>query len=202
MDETFSFPWDNPDNVIQDEIIIGENETTEINLNENSDLQVINIFSQNAEAPDISSEQVLYEDDFSTFTNGNQISEEVVIGEWEGNCAEEVVGNDQKMLEAAEIPLPMNQDVHIASKPYPCDFCNRRFKKKENLINHMAAHQRSHRYLECNVCGVRFIKNSDLVNHQKIHEYTVEPEFSPKFSIVGHKNTFVCQLCGVGELFM
>ncbi|KAJ8984933.1 hypothetical protein NQ317_012183 [Molorchus minor] len=75
--------------------------------------------------------------------------------------------------EDCEIPLPTAQDEYTAARPYPCDFCSRRFRKKANLMNHMVAHQ-TDRPHGCNLCGVRYIRKCDLMNHLKIHAYIPE----------------------------
>ncbi|XP_049776647.1 zinc finger protein 16 isoform X2 [Schistocerca cancellata] len=72
--------------------------------------------------------------------------------------------------EDVEIPLPQDQDSYLAARPYPCDFCSRRFRKKANLMNHMVAHQ-TDRPHGCNMCGARYRRKCDLINHMKIHAY-------------------------------
>ena len=69
-----------------------------------------------------------------------------------------------------EIPLPIDQDSYTNSRPYPCDFCSKRFRKKANLMNHMVTHQ-TERPHGCNLCGTRYVRKSDLNNHLKIHAY-------------------------------
>ncbi|CAH1115484.1 unnamed protein product [Psylliodes chrysocephalus] len=109
-----------------------------------------------------------------------QVSEEIITGEWEDNCAEEIVvgseeaiGTEEINQEDFDIPLPTDQDEYTAARPYPCDFCSRRFRKKANLMNHMVAHQ-TDRPHGCNLCGVRYIRKCDLMNHLKIHAYIPE----------------------------
>lgn len=74
-----------------------------------------------------------------------------------------------------EVPLPTDQDEYTASRPYPCDFCSRRFRKKANLMNHMIAHQNDRPHV-CNLCGARYIRKCDLLNHLKIHAYAPDHE--------------------------
>lgn len=69
-----------------------------------------------------------------------------------------------------EIPLPIDQDSYTNTRPYPCDFCSKRFRKKANLMNHMVTHQ-TERPHGCNLCGARYVRKSDLMNHLKIHAY-------------------------------
>ncbi|XP_063700449.1 zinc finger protein 569-like [Culicoides brevitarsis] len=108
-----------------------------------------------------------------------EITEEVVTQDWvQGDdCVQEVTVIDQidpveQNLNASDIiPLPEAQDEYTASRPYPCDFCSRRFRKKANLMNHMIAHQNDRPH-GCNLCGARYIRKSDLLNHLKTHAYT------------------------------
>ncbi|KAK7793275.1 hypothetical protein R5R35_006773 [Gryllus longicercus] len=111
-----------------------------------------------------------------------QVAEEEVICETWDNAEvahEEVVqmdGEEQGGYNASEdpddveIPLPLDQDAYTTMRPYPCDFCSRRFRKKANLMNHMVAHQ-TDRPHGCNLCGARYRRKCDLINHMKIHAY-------------------------------
>lgn len=69
-----------------------------------------------------------------------------------------------------EIPLPQDQDSYAASRPYPCDFCSKRFSKNANLMNHMICHQVDRPHL-CNLCGARYRRKSELITHMKIHAF-------------------------------
>lgn len=90
--------------------------------------------------------------------------------------SEEAVGGaEEQSQEDCDIPLPTDQDEYTAARPYPCDFCSRRFRKKANLMNHMVAHQ-TDRPHGCNLCGVRYIRKCDLMNHLKIHAYIPEAD--------------------------
>lgn len=114
-------------------------------------------------------------------TDGTFMEELVVTEEWnDETCPEIVVGSEENIGEGEAtnddvIPLPTDQDEYTAARPYPCDFCSRRFRKKANLMNHMVAHQ-SDRPHSCNLCGVRYIRKCDLMNHLKIHAYVPETE--------------------------
>ena len=62
----------------------------------------------------------------------------------------------------------MEQDEYTALRPYPCDFCSRRFRKKASLNNHMLAHQNDRPHL-CKLCGARFSRRAELISHFKAH---------------------------------
>lgn len=86
-----------------------------------------------------------------------------------------VTSGDYHESEMDTVPLQTDQDEYTTSRPYPCDFCSRRFRKKANLINHMVAHQNV-RPNVCNLCGSRYVRKCDLINHLKIHAYNIEDE--------------------------
>ncbi|XP_030762401.1 zinc finger protein 91 isoform X2 [Sitophilus oryzae] len=114
-----------------------------------------------------------------------EVTEEVITDQWgfAGECPEEmIIGSEEAVgavdgqaIEDEDIPLPTDQDEYTAARPYPCDFCSRRFRKKANLMNHMVAHQ-TDRPHGCNLCGVRYLRKSDLMNHLKSHAYIPESE--------------------------
>lgn len=109
-----------------------------------------------------------------------EVTEEIITNDWaQGEECVQVtvdqIGSVQLSSHIEEddmkVPLPEAQDEYTASRPYPCDFCSRRFRKKANLMNHMIAHQNDRPHV-CNLCGTRYIRKSDLLNHLKTHAYT------------------------------
>jgi len=78
-------------------------------------------------------------------------------------AAEQIAGNANSL----EL-LDMEQDEYTALRPYPCDFCSRRFRKKASLNNHMLAHQNDRPHL-CKLCGARFSRRNELISHFKAH---------------------------------
>ncbi|KAG5867641.1 hypothetical protein JTB14_006717 [Gonioctena quinquepunctata] len=202
MEESFGLTWEDSTNVVQtEEVICGiENEilpseseeftgvgeevteeiveTTENNVQDEVPVERImyltdgNVLVMN-EQPQPSYQQQLME---------CQVSEEIITEQWGDSCAEEIVvgseeavGTEEPSQEDCDIPLPTDQDEYTAARPYPCDFCSRRFRKKANLMNHMVAHQ-TDRPHGCNLCGVRYIRKCDLMNHLKIHAYIPETD--------------------------
>lgn len=120
--------------------------------------------------------------------------EEVITQDWplEGEdmvqvAMEQVVTSDNFQEEDVEtVPLHTDQDEYTTSRPYPCDFCSRRFRKKANLMNHMVAHQNVRDHC-CNLCGSRYVRKCDLINHLKIHAYNIEDEVSMGLQSTGGK---------------
>lgn len=87
-------------------------------------------------------QQQQQDDDFPS----NEITtEEVITEDWVEQGEERVeipvdqIITSQSNVENNEfdVPLPTQQDYYTASRPYPCDFCTRRFRKKTSLMNHM-----------------------------------------------------------------
>ena len=71
--------------------------------------------------------------------------EEIVMHDWtNGNnevleAVEESINAPLEQLASDEevIKIPVMEDEYLTSRPFPCDFCSRRFRKKANQINHM-----------------------------------------------------------------
>lgn len=78
-------------------------------------------------------------------------------------AAEQIAG-----ISSSQELLDMEQDEYTALRPYPCDFCSRRFRKKASLNNHMLAHQNDRPHL-CKLCGARFTRRAELISHFKAH---------------------------------
>lgn len=196
MEESFSLTWEDSGTVVQNEEVIYGTEETEILPGQTEEFQGADtVVSQNGE--EIQDGNIMYFTDENVLvmpeSNQNnfpehfmdcQVTEEVVTEQWEESCPEEIVvgseeavglSGEQASAEDIEIPLPTDQDEYTAARPYPCDFCSRRFRKKANLMNHMVAHQ-TDRPHGCNLCGVRYIRKCDLMNHLKIHAYIPEAE--------------------------
>lgn len=85
------------------------------------------------------------------------------------------IGHTSQIDQDIDVPLPTDPDEYTTSRPYPCDFCSRRFRKKTNLMNHMVAHKNDRPHF-CNLCGARYIRRVDLLNHLKVHAQVPESE--------------------------
>lgn len=193
MEESFGLTWEDSATVVQtEEVICGiENEILPAESEEFTGVaEEVTV----EETPGTSQENVpiMYLSDGNVlvmqqgsdgtfqeqFIDCNEVTEEVVTEQWVGDCPEEIVIGSEEAVgdveeqptDDCEIPLPTDQDEYTAARPYPCDFCSRRFRKKANLMNHMVAHQ-TDRPHGCNLCGVRYIRKCDLMNHLKIHAY-------------------------------
>lgn len=77
---------------------------------------------------------------------------------------DQLAGNDQN----EEVLVPLPTDEYTTLRPYPCDFCSRRFRKKANLTTHMVAHKNVKPHA-CNLCGARYLRKMELMEHLKHH---------------------------------
>ncbi|XP_055923940.1 uncharacterized protein LOC129954209 [Eupeodes corollae] len=122
---------------------------------------------------------VNFHDDYA---ETQMVTEEVITDDWVQHQGEERVEIPAEQIcgslshvtaQDIEVPLPTVQDEYTALRPYPCDFCSRRFRKKASLMNHMVAHQNDRPYV-CKLCGSRFFRRNDLINHLKVHAESSE----------------------------
>ncbi|KAK7067850.1 Broad-Complex, Tramtrack and Bric a brac, partial [Halocaridina rubra] len=91
-------------------------------------------------------------------------------------------------------------------RPYPCQFCESRFKKKQHLQNHERIHT-GEKYV-CNVCGQAFSRMHILKHHQeRKHSVLFDSLSSPheSFALNNPSHTpgqpdpfrpYACQICG------
>lgn len=77
---------------------------------------------------------------------------------------DQLTGTDQN----EEVLVPLPTDEYTTLRPYPCDFCSRRFRKKANLTTHMVAHKNVKPHA-CNLCGARYLRKMELMEHLKHH---------------------------------
>lgn len=86
---------------------------------------------------------------------------------------DQICGVNSNLILDADVPLPTAQDEYTALRPYPCDFCSRRFRKRTSLKSHIVAHQNDRPHV-CKLCSSRFFRRSDLINHLKAHAESSE----------------------------
>lgn len=196
--EDYTLAWGDPAAVIQNEEVICDIETEIIPGHseefQETEEELVEHNGQEEIIEEVDDSNIMYELNENNMIvmhrqdNGKhyeqnfmEVTEEVVADQWDESCPEEIVigseeavGDDQGDGDIA-IPLPNEQDEYLSSRPYPCDFCSRRFRKKANLMNHMVSHQ-TDRPHGCNLCGVRYIRKCDLMNHLKIHAYIPETD--------------------------
>uniref|UniRef100_A0A182NBK5 C2H2-type domain-containing protein n=1 Tax=Anopheles dirus TaxID=7168 RepID=A0A182NBK5_9DIPT len=114
----------------------------------------------------------------TTYAEECEVTEEIITDDWVQSQGEECVQVTVDQLGASaivvedDIAVPLDQDQYTLSRPYPCDFCSRRFRKKASLQNHLMAHSNDRPHV-CNLCGAQYGRRCDLINHLKQHAYAV-----------------------------
>ncbi|CAK1554344.1 unnamed protein product [Leptosia nina] len=58
---------------------------------------------------------------------------------------------------------------HLQQKNYLCDKCNAKFVSKRGLIDHMAKHTGLIDHCSCDICGKTFLRQRTLKEHLKLH---------------------------------
>ncbi|XP_060803186.1 zinc finger protein 497 isoform X2 [Amyelois transitella] len=186
MDGEFSLHWE--DEVVKEEAVV---ETEQVILGDISDTQYTTMTSEEMieHTDQMAAENLMYlSQDIVNYTEAAEIdpsvecvTEEVVTDDWVISGGQErvevplehlvnPVSNANEENNIDDVPLPTDQDEYTAMRPWPCDFCSRRFRKKAALMNHMVAHQNDRPHA-CNLCGVRYVRKCDLMNHLKVHAF-------------------------------
>ncbi|XP_055372506.1 zinc finger protein 616 [Condylostylus longicornis] len=155
----------NPSQIVQVYHSNGHNDNNSRNINE--------VVIQHNEIVNTENESV---EDQSQYFECQVTTEEIITDDWVQQQGEErveisvdqITAGDPHDTDDIDVPLPTDQDEYTALRPYPCDFCSKRFKKKLSLMNHMMAHKNDRPHI-CNFCGCRYMRRTDLLNHLKIH---------------------------------
>lgn len=198
------------DDIIEEEYLVGEEiiPTTGINAIANSLDQIaaenLIYMAQDGNTEfmgDLIEEQVEQADnaDYNEhqYFDCQEVTEEVITDDWVQQQGEERVeipvdqiGHTNQIDQDLDVPLPTDPDEYTTSRPYPCDFCSRRFRKKTNLMNHMIAHKNDRPHI-CNLCGARYIRRHDLLTHLKVHAQVPDSDVllqsSPRKETKGRK---------------
>ncbi|XP_023938535.2 zinc finger protein 628 [Bicyclus anynana] len=180
--EEFHLPWDKSNIVASEEVICGiDSEQNESYSNMTSEEIIAHTDQMAAENLMFLSQDVVSYTESAELAEDPSVecvTEEVITDDWVIPGGQERVEvplehlavpiQDVKIENDIDVPLPTDQDEYTAMRPWPCDFCSRRFRKKAALMNHMVAHQNDRPHA-CNLCGVRYVRKCDLMNHLKVH---------------------------------
>ncbi|XP_049536385.1 uncharacterized protein LOC125951529 [Anopheles darlingi] len=107
------------------------------------------------------------------------VMEEVITDDWVQSQDDECVTVSIDQLGGStvggttledDISVPLDQDKYTLSRPFPCDFCSRRFRKMTSLEQHLLCHSNV-RLHTCNLCNTHFEKRSDLTVHLQQHAF-------------------------------
>uniref|UniRef100_A0A2M4ADD7 Putative mudr-1x ap n=1 Tax=Anopheles triannulatus TaxID=58253 RepID=A0A2M4ADD7_9DIPT len=107
-----------------------------------------------------------------------EVMEEVITDDWVQSQDDECVTVSIDQLGNTvggtsledDISVPLDQDKYTLSRPFPCDFCSRRFRKMSSLEQHLLCHSNV-RLHTCNLCNSHFEKRSDLTAHLQQHAF-------------------------------
>lgn len=100
--------------------------------------------------------------------------------------------------------LRQHKQVHNSERPFSCDLCRYRFKRKD----HLKDHYKIHRIFSCNMCNKIFSLKTDLVRHLRTHSTTQDCPYTcdicdarfknkkyMKKHRAAHQKEFNCKIC-------
>uniref|UniRef100_T1GW65 C2H2-type domain-containing protein n=1 Tax=Megaselia scalaris TaxID=36166 RepID=T1GW65_MEGSC len=109
-------------------------------------MEIVDLIQNVVQEEEFQKQQDQIQDESQEIPSNEITTEEVITDDWVEQGEERVeIPVDQIIVSQSniennddfDVPLPTQQDYYTASRPYPCDFCTRRFRKKNSLMNHM-----------------------------------------------------------------
>ena len=100
------------------------------------------------------------------------------------------------------------EEVHKSERVYTCQYCTKKYKRWEHLLNHLSSHEKDKPY-KCHICTATYAQSSGLYRHLQSHKTDVIPytcaqcgkEFSRRDHLRVHMVThtkekpFQCDIC-------
>ncbi|CAG9854983.1 unnamed protein product [Phyllotreta striolata] len=77
--------------------------------------------------------------------------------------------------------------LHTGFRPYICEQCNKAFMRKEHLLRHSTLHS-GQKNFTCHICNKSFSRNDNLIKHRKTHnkQASYTCEFCSKQFVMKH----------------
>lgn len=108
--------------------------------------------------------------------------------------------------------LDTKRELHREETPeYKCEQCEKKFKRKDHLVQHLQTHQDLKTCFKCEECFLSFSNIRNLERHKKLHlestsKYTCDlcgEQFTQKFNLERHlklhtepDKKYSCNICG------
>ena len=112
---------------------------------------------------------------------------------------------DKKLVSSSKLTSHMR--IHTKERPFPCQFCDKRFRQKGDLLRHNSAIHLKEKPFSCDVCEEVFAHKCNLMQHVKTVHLKEKPffcelcgkRFGSKGTLTKHKNVhqkvFECEQC-------
>ncbi|XP_063702902.1 zinc finger protein OZF-like [Culicoides brevitarsis] len=105
--------------------------------------------------------------------------------------------------------LTSHMAKHYEEKPFRCDKCDKSYKSRQHLQNHVIVHE--NKSFPCDICGRTFNRPDKVISHKRIHETNrpvfecpeCQKQFNYKTALTCHmrihtgERPYKCTVCGI-----